>query len=83
MYATLPVCLGTIHSALCTCTRAWYQSQHLLPLAGDVIDQSPRLVCLSEDILGLEPKVGSMLTHRLRRWPNIEPTLGERLVFAG
>ena len=23
-----------------------------------------------------------MLAHRLRRWPNIEPTLGERLVFA-
>ena len=28
-------------------------------------------------------KVGSMLAHRLRRWSNIEPTLGERLVFAG
>ena len=24
-----------------------------------------------------------MLTHRLRRWPNSVPTLGERLVFAG
>ena len=28
-------------------------------------------------------KVGSMLAHRLRRWSNIEPTLGECLVFAG
>ena len=28
-------------------------------------------------------KVGSMLAHRLRRWANIEPTLGESLVFAG
>ena len=27
--------------------------------------------------------VVSMLTHRLRRWPNIESTLGERFVFAG
>ena len=29
------------------------------------------------------PDIGSMLTHRLRRWPNIEPTLGECLEFAG
>ena len=28
-------------------------------------------------------KIGSMLAHRLRRWANIEPALGERLVFAG
>ena len=24
-----------------------------------------------------------MLVHRLRRWPNIDPTLGERIVFVG
>ena len=24
-----------------------------------------------------------MLAQRLRRWPNIKPALGERLVFAG
>ena len=24
-----------------------------------------------------------MLAHRLRRWPNIVPTLGECIVFAG
>ena len=24
-----------------------------------------------------------MLGHRLRRWPNIKPPLGQRLVFAG
>ena len=24
-----------------------------------------------------------MLGHRLRRWPNIEPTMGQRLVFTG
>ena len=24
-----------------------------------------------------------MVTHRLRRWPNINPTLGERIVIAG
>ena len=29
------------------------------------------------------PNVGTMLAHRLRHWPNIVPTLGERLVFAG
>ena len=28
------------------------------------------------------PKVDSMLAQRLRRWANIEPTLGERLLFA-
>ena len=27
--------------------------------------------------------VGSMLDHCLRRWPNIDPTLGGCLVFAG
>ena len=26
---------------------------------------------------------GSMLVHRLRRWPDIEPTSGQRPVFAG
>ena len=29
------------------------------------------------------PKVGSVPSHCLRRWPNTEPTLGEYLVFAG
>ena len=29
------------------------------------------------------PKAGFMLFQRLRRWPNINPALGERLVFAG
>ena len=29
------------------------------------------------------PSVGLMLAHRLRRWPNIKPALGQRLVFAG
>ena len=24
-----------------------------------------------------------MLAHRLRRWPNIEPALAQRIVFAG
>ena len=27
--------------------------------------------------------VGLMLAHRLRRWPNIKPTLSECLVLAG
>ena len=27
--------------------------------------------------------VGSMLVHRLRRWPNIKPTMAQCLVFAG
>ena len=29
------------------------------------------------------PNVGSILGHRLRRWSNIEPTLGQFLIFAG
>ena len=29
------------------------------------------------------PNVGLMLVHRLRHWPNIKPTLSERLVIAG
>ena len=29
------------------------------------------------------PKVGLMMAQRRRRWANSEPTLGERLVFAG
>ena len=32
---------------------------------------------------GHSPYVGSMLAHRLRRWPNIEPTHGQCFVFAG
>ena len=27
--------------------------------------------------------VGLLLAHRLRRWPNSKPTLGQRLMFAG
>ena len=27
--------------------------------------------------------VDSMLDHRLRRWPNFEPTMAECLMFAG
>ena len=30
-----------------------------------------------------KPNVGLMLDQRPRRWSNINPTLGERLVFAG
>ena len=29
------------------------------------------------------PIVGSMLAHRLRRWPNIDPTMGESIMFPG
>ena len=29
------------------------------------------------------PNAGLMLVHRLRRWPNINPALGQRLLFAG
>ena len=28
------------------------------------------------------PSVGFILAHRLRHWPNIKPTLGQRLLFA-
>ena len=29
------------------------------------------------------PAAGLMLVHRLRRWPNIRPAAGQRLVFTG
>ena len=29
------------------------------------------------------PNVGLLLAHRLRRWANSKPTLGQRLMFAG
>ena len=29
------------------------------------------------------PNVGLLLAHRLRRWPNSKPTLGQRLMFGG
>ena len=29
------------------------------------------------------PNAGLMLAHRLRRWANIKPALGQRVVFAG
>ena len=29
------------------------------------------------------PNIGLLLIHRLRRWPNGKPTLGQRLKFAG
>ena len=29
------------------------------------------------------PDAGSMLGQRRRRWPNIDPALGDRFVFAG
>ena len=29
------------------------------------------------------PNAGLMLAHRLRRWANINPALGQRVVFAG
>ena len=28
------------------------------------------------------PNIDLILLHRLRRWPNIKPALGQRLVFA-
>ena len=30
-----------------------------------------------------QTNAGLMLVHRLRRWPNIKPTLGQRILFAG
>ena len=41
------------------------------PKVGSMLDQR------------LSPQVGSTLDQRRARWANIEPTLGERLVFAG
>ena len=38
---------------------------------------------LAEDITAHWPIAWSMLAHRLRRWINIEPAMGESIVFAG
>ena len=41
---------------------------------------------LNHDLCDDVPRVPSKhetLAHRLRRWPNISPALGQRIVFAG
>ena len=51
----------------------------------DVVDGGPLIqhwVNIFQQTRNVHPNVGTMLAHRLRRWPNIVPTLGERLVFA-
>ena len=37
---------------------------------------------VKQESRNVEPRVGLMLDQRLRRWPNIKPTLAQRLVFA-
>ena len=39
--------------------------------------------CLHTQQTRRRPNAGSMLAHRLRRWPSIKPALVQRLVFAG
>ena len=53
-----------------------------LPLLGH--DLPSMAECAHESSLALETltQAGSMLGQRRRRWTNIEPTLGQYLVFA-
>ena len=38
---------------------------------------------MQDVIIQLKNNVGLMLVERRRRWANIKPTLGQRIVFAG
>ena len=40
-------------------------------------------MCTNPASTTLWPNAVVMLAHRLRRWPNITTTLGQRLLFAG
>ena len=59
---------------LVKCCRRWSS------IITTLCQHSPHL-CILNNTMYL-PNAGSMLVHRLRRWPNIEPALGRRLVFA-
>ena len=41
------------------------------------------ILCEKPGFLRIKSNVDSMLQHCLRRWPNIEPALGQCIVFAG
>ena len=38
--------------------------------------------CTCREHTRRSPNAGTMLAHRLQRWPNFVPTLSESLVFA-
>ena len=53
-----------------------------LLLLGRIL-QADRPVCFEVRQASQQARgVGPMLAHRLRRWPNIRPTLGQRPMFA-
>ena len=41
-----------------------------------------RVQCITQPVPGSDP-AALMCVHRLRRWPNIEAALGQRLVIVG
>ena len=63
-------CWYIVHDVGPTWNQQWHNVSYLL---GNIFPANTRH----------SPNVASMLAHRLRRWPNIEATLGECLVFAG
>ena len=54
-----------------------------------VIPQQTQNICITfiqrrpANVLFFGPNAGVMLDQRRRRWANINPTLGQRLLFAG
>ena len=57
-----------------------FNSSSLWGLTSEMMDRHWSSIVSSENTRPW-PSVGLMLVHRLRRWPNIKLTLGERVVF--
>ena len=67
---------------------AYFSSEQLLPLAlhtgRDVDDETGgKSVIYSMSARYTDPLPGSLLGHRLRRWPNIERALDQYIIFSG
>ena len=64
--------------------QCWDNLSHVRPpLPHHCPTTAPRITLIIPANTGHSTNAVSMLAHRLRRWPNIETTLGECPVFAG
>ena len=70
MYYYIRRCQGADRLAFQGLTQSW-------------ISSCPREGTRSTNGATRSPSAGSMLGQRHRRWPNIEPALGDRVVFDG
>ena len=70
----------SVHVYTVLCLERGLQGVYTQP---DAIYTCAMYTCIT--YLNIKPlhSVGFMLEHRVRCWPNIKPTLGERLVFDG